>query len=134
MGNTKIIDGNDPGIVVSETQVTISDEKLIGLLYRTYEVALCDARKFRIHDLWGVCWSIVGTLILALFTSDFKSLGTIDSSIVTNIAIIGTVLIGIAAIILTIWRVREKITLDLSDRDNAVDKIMNDYNLKRHES
>ena len=53
MERNMIIDNSDPGIVVTETTVTISDEKLKGMLSKTYESAQRDERRFSILNLWG---------------------------------------------------------------------------------
>ena len=49
-----IIDSSDSGIVVTETKITISDEKLNRMLLIAYEAAQKDNNKFRLHSLWGV--------------------------------------------------------------------------------
>lgn len=122
-----IIDSADTGIVVTETKITISDEKLNGMLSKAYEAAQKDNNKFKIYSLWGVCWSITGTLLMALLTSSFNAIGSISADTVTNWAIALCVIFGIAGLIFAIWRMNDKSTNVIVDRDNAVKKIIQDY-------
>ncbi len=126
MGNNNIIDNKNAGIVVTETKVTISNEKLKGLLLKAYEEALKDSHRFRIHDLWGICWSIVGTLVITFLTSDFNPVFGLESEKVKIIAIIICLIFALAGIWLTIWRVRKKTEMDTDSRDKAVDRIANE--------
>ena len=127
MTQNNIIDNSDAGIVVKETQIRISDEKLTGMLSKAYEAAQRNTNSFRIHDLWGICWSISGTLLLSLLTSDFKTIGEIDSKTVSIIATIILLLFVLAGIILSIWRVRDRSSNNTLERDKAVDDIMDKY-------
>lgn len=122
-----IIDSSDSGIVVTETKITISDEKLNRMLSNVYEVAQKDNNKFKLHNLWGVCWSIAGTLFMALLTSSFNKIGSIEANTVTNWAIGLCVLFTICGLILAIWRINDKSSNNTVSRDNAVKKIIEDY-------
>lgn len=125
--NEMIIDSSDRGIVVTETKITISDEKLNRMLLIAYEAAQKDNNKFKIHSLWGVCWSIAGTLLMALLTSSFNKIGSIDANTVTNWAIGLCVIFAIIGLFLAIWRINDKSSNNTENRDNAVKKIIEDY-------
>lgn len=127
MAENKIIDYSDPGIVVTETKITISDEKLSGLLSKAYEAALKDSKKFKIHNLWSVCWSISGTLLMAIITSSFNAIGSIKPETVTNWAIILCACFALVAIVLTVWRVNDKTSSETSERDLAVERIIKQH-------
>lgn len=125
--NEMIIDNSGSGIVVTETKITISDEKLNRMLLIAYEAAQRDNNKFKIHSLWGVCCSIAGTLFMALLTSSFNEIGPIDAKTVTNWAIILCILFAIFGLCLAIWRINDKSSNNTESRDNAVEKIIADY-------
>ena len=122
-----IIDSSDSGIVVTETKITISDEKLNRMLLIAYEAAQKDDNKFRIHSLWGVCWSIAGTLLMALLTSSFNKIGSVDASTVTNWAIVLCIIFAVVGLGLAIWRINDRSSNDTEGRDNAVKKIISEY-------
>ncbi|MCU6724516.1 Uncharacterised protein [uncultured Clostridium sp.] len=124
MDNKMIIDSSDTGIVVTETKVTISDEKLNRMLSKTYEAAQKNSNKFKLHSLWSVCWSITGTLCMSLLTSSFNEIGSIDARSVTNWAIALCILFGIAGLVLVIWRINDKSSNDTESRDKAVNEII----------
>lgn len=121
-----IIDISDPGIVFKETQITISDEKLNSMLLSAYEAAQKDSNKFKLHSLWGICWSIAGTLLMSLLTSTFNKIGSIEANVVTNWAIALCALFAFLGLLLAIWRINEKSSIDTENRDNAVNKIYKD--------
>jgi len=120
---SKIIDSSDPGIVVKETTIHLSDEKLRSLLSRTYECAQEDKGVFRLYKAYGVFLSIAGTLFLSLMTSTFNAIGNVSEETVTVIvwflcigcALMGFILMGVA--------VSDKMKNDTQLRDKAVDKM-----------
>ena len=125
-----IIDRSDSGIVVTETKVVLSDEKLKGALSKTYEQAQKDILKPKFHKWYNVFLSIAGTLFLTLLTSNFNDIVNISSKTVT---IIAWILCGICAIlgfILMGLHVSDKIHNNTNERDKAVDEIFNQYCLK----
>ena len=122
-----IIDNSGSGIVVTETKITISDEKLNRMLLIAYEAAQRDNNKFKIHSLWGVCWSIAGTLLMALLTSSFNEIGPIDANSVTNWAIGLCIIFVIIGLFLAIWRINDKSSNNTERRDSAVEKIIVNY-------
>lgn len=127
----KIIDSSDPGIVVKETIIQMSDEKLKGVLSRTYERAQEDTGLFKVYKCYSVFLSIAGTLFLALLTSTFGSIGKVSAETVTVLvwficigcALVGFVLMGIA--------VSKKTRNDTKARDQAVNEMF-EQNLSRN--
>lgn len=123
----KIIDSSDPGLVAKETTIKLSDEKLRGMLSRTYERAQKDTTSPKFYKFYSVFLSIAGTLFLSLLTSSFEPLGNISAEIVTKFAyalcvasaILGFVLMGIS--------VSRKTKNDTNERDAAVNQIFNQY-------
>lgn len=125
--NNMIIDNSSSGIVVTETKITISDEKLNGMLLKTYEAATIEGNKFKIHSLWGVCWSVAGTLLMAILTSTFNAIGSVEASTVRNWAIGICIISFIVGLVFIIWRVNDKTANDIAKRDEAVQEIVNTY-------
>ena len=122
-----IINSSDPGMVVKETTVHLSDEKLRSVLLHTYERAQKDMSNIKFRNFYGVFLSIAGTLLLSLLTSTFGSIGTLSASIVTIIAwaifivsaILGFILLGISVV--------GKSNNNTSERDVAIDEIFKQY-------
>lgn len=124
-----IIDKNMPGIIVTETPVTISDEKLRGILLRTYERAVQDMSKKKAAKYYGMFLSVAGTLLIALLTSSFKPLGSMKAETVTVLAWIIMIVSAIIGFILLSKSVSTKLQQDTHDRDRAIDEII-ENNLK----
>lgn len=125
--NMNIIDTKDEGIVVKETPISISDEKLRNSLSRAYEEAQKDMSTFHFYNLYSVFLSIASTLFLSLLTSDFHAIGTITADQVTNGAwgiCIGS---GFLGGILVCYKVSQKTKNDTSNRDVAVKKVFNQH-------
>ena len=125
--NMNIIDTKDEGIVVKETPISISDEKLRNSLSRAYEEAQKDMSKFHFCNLYSVFLSIAGTLFLSLLTSDFHALGSVTAESITFVAWILFGVFGVLGAILACCKVSQKTKNDTSDRDNAVDKVFNQH-------
>lgn len=122
-----IIDFSDPGIVVKETTVHLSDEKLKNALSRTYERAQQDMNSFKFYDHYGVFLSIASTLFISLMTSDFGAIGNIDQKTVTLLVWLICIVSGIVGLVcLAIW-FSKKTHNKTSDRDIAVDQIIKEY-------
>lgn len=122
-----IIDTSDPGIVVKEIPIKISDEKFKGALSRTYEHAQKDMSSFKFRKFYSVFLSVASTLFLSLLTSDFRAIGSLNAEFVTNLAwffCIGSAIIGF---ILMALRVSEKTKNDTAERDAAVEKIFKQF-------
>lgn len=125
--NMNIIDTKDEGIVVKETPISISDEKLRNSLSRAYEEAQKDMSTFHFYNLYSVFLSIASTLFLSLLTSDFHAIGSITAGQVTKGAwgiCIGSVFLGV---ILACYKVSQKTKNDTSNRDVAVKKVFNQH-------
>ena len=122
-----IIDKSDPGIVIKETQIALSDEKLKNILLKTYEAAIQDANKPKIYKAYSVFLSIAGTLLISLLTSSFGSLGKINADTVTIIvwvifticSVLGFVFLGITA--------NSKMKHDTKSRDEAIARIFEEH-------
>lgn len=124
---TDIIDTKDPGIVVKETSIKLSDEKFKNALSRTYEKAQSDASAIKFRKYYGVFLSIAGTLLLSLLTANFGSVGNISSARVTSIAwgiFIGSTVLGF---VLMAMSVCDKMKTDTALRDDAVNKIFTEF-------
>ncbi len=122
-----IIDHTDHGIVVKESPIHLSDEKLRNVLLRTYERAQQDAHDIKLHNFYGVFLSVAGTLFLTLLTSSFHALGSICAETVTTIVWIICAVSALAGFILLAAHVSEKIKSDTSKRDKAVDEIFEQH-------
>lgn len=125
--NMNIIDTKDEGIVVKETPISISDEKLRNSLSRAYEEAQKDMSEFHFYNLYSVFLSIASTLFLSLLTSDFHAIGSITAEKVTIGAWVICIGAGFLGSILACYKVSEKTKNDTSNRDNAVKKVFNQH-------
>lgn len=125
--NMNIIDTKDEGIVVKETPISISDEKLRNALSRVYEEAQKDMSTFHFYNLYNVFLSIASTLFLSLLTSDFHAIGSITAEKVTNGAWVICIGSGLLGVILACCKVSQKTKNDTSDRDAAVKKVFNQH-------
>lgn len=122
-----IIDTTDPGIVVKETSIRLSDEKFKNALSRTYEKAQSDASVIKLRKYFSVFLSIAGTLFLSLITATFNAIGTISAERVTNIAWIFCIVSAVWGFILLGMLVSDKIKTDMALRDRAVNEIFEEY-------
>lgn len=127
VSNMNIIDTKDEGIVVKETPIRISDEKLRNALSRTYEEAQKDMSKFHFYNLYSVFFSIAGTLFLSLLTSDFRAFGPITAEKATIGAWVVCIGSGIIGAVLACYKVSQKTKNDTNNRDDAVEKVFNQY-------
>lgn len=122
-----IIDTSSPGIVVQETSITITDEKVKGILLRTYEAALKNANSFKYYKSYKVLLSVAGTLFLSLLTSDFRNLGKLDASTVTTIAWVVMVLCALIGFLFLGIASHYKMIHDTVARDKAISDIFENY-------
>ena len=129
VSNANIIDTKDEGIVVKETLISISDEKLRNSLSRTYEEAQKDMSKFHFYNLYSVFLSISSTLFLSLLTSNFHAIGSATEETVTMGAWVICILSGFLGVILACYKVSEK--NDTSSRDAAVEKVFKQHITKQ---
>lgn len=117
----------DKGIVAKETQVKLSDEKLKSMLSKVYERAVGDMGKKRIRKMHSPLLAISGTLLVALLTSDFRSIGGIDGGIVTIFAWVLCFVCCAAGVIMLAYSAARGTTIDLSARDEAVEDVFNHH-------
>lgn len=82
------------GIICRDRPVTLSDERLKGLLLRIYERARRDASKFSFFNCYGVLFSFAFALFIALLTANFK-----DFPLTTEVLIKGVCIEKIAWIV-----------------------------------
>ena len=122
-----IIDTKDPGIVVKETSIRLSDEKFKSALSRTHEKAQSDASEIKLRKHFSVFLSIAGTLFLSLITATFGAIGKISAERVTDIAWFLCIVSAIWGFILLGMLVSEKMKTDMTLRDKAVNEIFEEY-------
>ena len=82
-----IIKQTNQGIVLEETPVTLTDEKLNGILLRTYEKAVYETTKWHWYKLYSILLSVAGTLFLTLLTSSFNDIGSFEAESIRKIVI-----------------------------------------------
>mgnify|MGYP001126899030 CR=1 FL=1 len=129
VSNANIIDTKDEGIVVKETLISISDEKLRNSLSRTYEEAQKDMSKFHFYNLYSVFFSIFSTLFLSLLTSNFHAIGSATAEMVTVGAWGICIISGFLGGILACCKVAKR--NDTSARDAAVEKVFKQHITKQ---
>ena len=119
------IDSNELEIVCVDTKIKLSDEYLRRLLSNVYEIARKDAKRINFAKSYGIFFSIALTLLLALITSEFKSIGAITSNIVRIIAIIICSCSFIMGCVLLAIYIRNKDLSVTEERDKAIEEVMN---------
>ena len=124
---TNIIDKSDPGIVMQETTISLSDEKFKSILLKTYERAQADMNKPSLSKHYSILLSIAGTLFLTLLTSDFGSIGKIEADIVTLCARIIFVICAVGGFILMAITVSKKTKNSTEERDKAISEIFESH-------
>ena len=129
VSNANIIDTKDEGIVVKETLISISDEKLRNSLSRTYEEAQKDMSKFHFYNLYSVFFSIFSTSFLSLLTSNFHAIGSATAEMVTVGAWGICIISGFLGGILACCKVAKR--NDTSARDAAVEKVFKQHITKQ---
>lgn len=129
VSNANIIDTKDEGIVVKETLISISDEKLRNSLSRTYEEAQKDMSKFHFYNLYSVFFSIFSTLFLSLLTLNFHAIGSATAEMVTVGAWGICIISGFLGGILACCKVAKR--NDTSARDAAVEKVFKQHITKQ---
>ena len=115
------------GIVVQETLITISDEKLRNSLSRAYEEAQKDMSEFHFYNLFSVFFSIATTLFLSLLTSDFRAIGSMTEENVTIGAWVICISSFIFGVILGCLKISIKTKNDTNNRDKAVKKVFDQH-------
>lgn len=124
-----IIQSNQ-GIVMVERQVTLTDEKLSGILLRTYEKAVADVTKWKYYNLYSVLLSVAGTLFFSLLTSEFYAIGPIKADTVKNTVILLTIISAILGFVFLGISVNQKKKSDTEVRDESINEIIIKYSEK----
>lgn len=123
--NKAIIDSSDPGIVVEEQKVSLSDEKLKRVMATMYEHGLKDGKDFSLSNHYGIFLSIAGTLIVTLLSSEFKAIAGLSVNIITGVMwciCIVSLLIGIGLLVL---RGNNTVASYSEKREMAVNEVFN---------
>ena len=116
-------------VIVSDTQIQLSDQKLRSLLSAMYEKGENDARRFSPWKSYAPCFSVALTLLIALLTSEFHPVFGFSSETVTAVAFF---LLSVSALLgfvflLYGFQVRNS---DLTEkRDKAIEETMKGLNL-----
>lgn len=124
---TEIINNEDEHIIVKETPVHISDEKMKSVLYRTYEQAQKDLGKRKLYDHYGCFFSVSGTLFISLASAsfhDFLFFSKEECTMVVKICFGLSLVMGILSLF---WKLKIKSDNDTTCRDNAVDAVFDKY-------
>ena len=125
--NNSIINQTNQGIVLEETQITLSDEKLNGMLLHTYEKAVADTTKWKFYKLYGVLLSVAGTLFISVLTSTFNNIGQLNSDIVRIFVICLTIITAIVGFVFLGISINQKKKSDTEVRDTTIKKVISDY-------
>ena len=122
-----IISEDDAHIIVKETPVHLTDEKIKSVLYRTYERAQKDMSVKKWYDYYDCCFSVSGTLFLTLLTASFnETLGLEPDKLVyiAKMLLFISLLLGIVFLIIKLKANRQS---DASKRDIAVEEVFSRY-------
>lgn len=125
MDVTNAIDTNGGSIICTGTNIGISDDRLVNILSRTYETARRDATKFSFFGCYNILFSIAGTLLITLLTSEFKSIGSVSAENVTIAVWIIFSICLIGGMIMVSIHFGQKGAGMIEERDKAVMKEIN---------
>ena len=124
MAKNNIIKQSNQGIVLEETAVTLSDEKLNGILLHTYEKAVQDVTKWHYYKLYNVLLSIAGTLFVSLFTSSFNDFGHFGADKIRITVVIITIISAVVGFVFLGISVNQKKKSDTEVRDASIKEII----------
>lgn len=124
---SKIIDTSKNPIVVEETPIHLTDEKLRNVLSHTYERAQEDMNIPKLRKHYGSFLSIAGTLFLTLLTSNFKTIGIFSADLVNGIASVLCFLCAVFGFALLGMNVSDRMKQSSMERDKAVDEMIKQY-------
>lgn len=111
-------------VICREIKIQMTNEKLKNILMRTYEHARNDAAKKHVRDYWDVFLSVSGSLLLAIITADFKSIGQVPKEIVTIVVWGIFILSSALAIINFIIKYSTHDYNVNTERDIAIENVM----------
>ena len=121
---------SDSGIIMQEPSITLTDEKMNGILLHTYERAVKDVNKWHFYKLYGTFLSIGGTLTVTLFTSSFNDVLMLDAETIKNITVFVAIAFLIAGFICLGISVNQKKKNDVDARDKAIKELFGKYAVK----
>ena len=122
LGNWATSGNTTKDIVVENQNVKLSDDKLYIIQLKTYELAEINTKQFRLSNLWPTCLSIAGTLLLTLLTSEFHSVGKLDSEKVTIVAGCLMAIFLVLGIVFLIHLHNSDNSSHNKERDEAIEK------------
>lgn len=122
-----IINDDDAHIIVKETPVHLTDEKIKSILYRTYERAQNDMSVKKWYDYYDCCFSVSGTLLLTLLTASFNKTLGIEPDELASIAKLMLGISLLSGIVFLILKLKAKRQSDMSKRDIAVEEVFSKY-------
>lgn len=117
-------------VVVSDTQLQLSDERLRRILGAMYEKGESDGRR---SSPWKSCapyFSIAFTLLLTLMTSDFRSILGMSSETIAKIAILLLLASLAVGIFLLLWTRNARNNHFYEKRDKAVEEALKQLKIK----
>ncbi|MBR2799467.1 MAG: hypothetical protein IKE04_01025 [Oscillospiraceae bacterium] len=118
-----IIDSTSPTIVIQETPISLSDEKLKRILSQTYEAAVKNTSASKYYKHYDVLMTIALTLVLPLITSKFNSIGMVSAETITVILwviCLGCFVVGFVFLMIAS---NQKMKSDTEERDGTIDRI-----------
>lgn len=130
MENT-LIDSSSGDIIIQEKAIRISDEKLSSMLLKTYEQAREDAGKFKLYKYYGVFLSIAFTLFITLLTTSFNDFLGIAGEVISLIFWVVFALSLASGTVLAVICASNMRNNQNSERDMAIEKVLNNINIKR---
>ena len=127
---SSIVQG-DSEIIMREMSITLTDEKMKGILLHTYERASKEANKWHFYKLYSTFLSIGGTLLVALFTSSFNDILMLKAETIKNITVFLMIAFLLAGFICLGISVNQKKKSDMDMRDKAIEEVFKEYAAKQ---
>lgn len=125
--DNNIIETSEAEIVIRETPIRLSDEKLKSALLRAYEKGQENATKPKFHNHFWEFLSVAVSLLYTLLTSEFKSVGCVSSDFFKYFTIVLFIACATIGIILMLIAFNEKTKSKTEERDIAVNDIFKLY-------
>ena len=113
-------------VICSETEITITSEKLRGKLSKSYERAREDVQKRKWYNYFSIGFSVAGTLLIALLTAAFKPLGNLSEK---GLTIIAWIVFGISllySVVAVCFRAKSNSADEHNERDLAINAILDE--------
>lgn len=128
--NQSSIVQSDSEIIMQEMSITLTDEKMKGILMHTYERAVKDVSKWHFYKLYGSFLSIGGTLLLTILTSSFNDILMLKAETIKNISVAATIAFLLTGFICLAISVNQKKKNDMDARDRAIEEVFKEYAAK----